>query len=97
MPAGRKKQIDMTYVERLHARAKDKEAIYIACEDLNFAWIKAEIATVKMAWNAGKPIWEIASLVRRPEEEVAILIIDLNGKRELGPRPGGVFGCVKSI
>ena len=88
------KQKNQVYVERLHA--KGKEQLYIACEELNFAWLKSEVAAVKMAWNAGKPIWEIAALVRRSEEEVAILIIDLTNRNQLQLRPGGILGTGKA-
>lgn len=84
------RQSDQIYIERIHAKAK--EPMYIACQDWNFAWLKSEVARVKLSWKAGRPIWEIAAQVRRPQEEVVILILDLIVRRELENRPGGVFG-----
>lgn len=86
----KKKQRDEMHVESIHAKAKER--LYIACLDWNFGWLKSEIARVKLSWKAGRPIWEIAAQVRRPQEEVCILLLDLIVNGELENRPGGVFG-----
>jgi len=69
-----------------------EEPKYIALEDLNFAWLEEEIALVKRMWRAGKPIWDIADALGRPQEEVMVLLIDLAMKNHIKKRAGGIFG-----
>ena len=68
------------------------ESLYIALDELNFAWFQHEIDTVKDMWQQGDDIREIASKVDRLQEEVAILIMDLRMKDEIYVREKGVFG-----
>lgn len=65
---------------------------YIALLDLDFSWNKKQLNRVKVYWEAGYHIAEIAEKVDRIIDEVAILIIDLSRKGEIEERPGGAFG-----
>ena len=65
---------------------------YIALLDLNFGWRPQDVKRVKDAWRAGKPLDEIARMIRRDADEVAILLMDLARKGEIEPRPRGVYG-----
>lgn len=65
---------------------------YIACLDLNFGWRPFDVARVSEAWKAGMHVADIAAMVRRDCDEVAVLCIDLARKGEIEPRPGGVYG-----
>ena len=76
-------------VERRHCGRGEK---YIALDDLNFAWLEDEVATVITMYNAGSPVWEIAEKLGRPQEEVALLLMDLSRKKAIEPRAGGVYG-----
>jgi hypothetical protein len=78
-------------VELKHSR-NHKEPKYIALEDLNFAWLEEEIVTVIQMWSEGRPIWDIADALKRPQEEVLILLIDMGMKGGIKERIGGVFG-----
>lgn len=78
-----------TSVEQRHLGPETK---YIALDDLNFAWIEEEILAVLAAWEAGRPLWEIADQVRRPQEEVMVLLMDLSRKGAVRKRRRGVFG-----
>ena len=76
-------------VERRHCGATE---LYIALDDLNFAWLEDEVATVITMYSAGCPVWEIAEKLGRPQEEVALLIMDLSRKKAIEPRRHGVYG-----
>ena len=78
-------------VELKHCR-NHKEPKYIALEDLNFAWLEEEILLVMRMWNEGRPIWDIADVLKRPQEEVMVLLIDLGMKGGIRKRTGGVYG-----
>lgn len=65
---------------------------YIACFDLDFSWNEQQLNRVKVYWEAGYHIADIAEKADRIIDEVAILIIDLSRKGEIEERPGGVFG-----
>jgi len=43
-------------------------------------------------WNEGRAIWDIADALKRPQEEVLILLIDMSMKGGIKKRIGGVFG-----
>ena len=78
-------------VELKHNRNYE-EPKYIALEDLNFAWLEEEIVTVIQMWNEGRPSWDIADALKRPQEEVLVLLIDMSMKGGIKERIGGVFG-----
>jgi len=78
-------------VELKHNRNYE-EPKYIALEDLNFAWLEEEILLVMRMWNEGRPIWDIADALKRPQEEVLILLVDMSMKGVIRKRTGGVFG-----
>ena len=78
-------------VELRHSR-NHEEPKYIALEDLNFAWLEEEILLVMRMWNEGRAIWDIADALKRPQEEVLILLIDMSMKGGIKERIGGVYG-----
>lgn len=78
-------------IELKHSR-NPEERKYIALLELNFTWLEEEIALVKRMWRAGKPIWDIADALGRPQEEVMVLLIDLAMKNHIKKRAGGIFG-----
>jgi hypothetical protein len=73
-------------------RKKGDKSIYIALEDLNFDWLEEEILLVMRMWNEGRAIWDIADALKRPQEEVIVLLIDMSMKGGIRKRTGGVFG-----
>ena len=54
----------------------------IALDDLNFFWTLTEARKVKQGYRKKLHISEIAKNVNRPQDEVALLIMDL-GRRGL--------------
>jgi hypothetical protein len=82
---------DAQVIELKHSR-NHEEPKYIALEDLNFAWLEEEIVTVIQMWSEGRPIWDIADALKRPQEEVVVLLIDMSMKGGIRKRTGGVFG-----
>ena len=59
-------------------RAVDlRKRLYIAGQDWDFAWTPAELETVRKLREEGTKLWEVARAVRRPDYEVAVLIMDL--------------------
>ncbi len=78
-------------IELKHSR-NPEERKYIALLELNFAWLEEEILLVMRMWNEGRPIWDIADALKRPQEEVMVLLIDLAMKNHIKKRAGGIFG-----
>ena len=78
-------------IELKHSR-NPEERKYIALLELNFAWLEEEILLVMRMWNEGRAIWDIADALKRPQEEVLILLIDMSMKGGIRKRTGGVFG-----
>ncbi len=70
----------------------DGGLFYIALEDSNFAFTETELDTVIELWKAGRPVWDIAEELRRPDTEIAVLIIDLAERGKVKHRAGGVIG-----
>jgi hypothetical protein len=78
-------------IELKHSR-NPEERKYIALLELNFAWLEEEIVTVIQMWSEGRPIWDIADALKRPQEEVMVLLIDMSMKGGIRKRTGGVYG-----
>ena len=66
--------------------------VYIACLDWRFDWEMDEVKVVEKMWKEGKSISDIAKVVKRNTNEVAVLIMDRAAKGKIKKRPGGVFG-----
>lgn len=60
--------------------------LYFACEDLDLTWYAEEVRQVIDWYNSGIDIPEMAVRLRRMDEEVGILIIDLTLKGKIEPR-----------
>lgn len=71
---------------------KKRNTIYIALEDINFDWRDKEVQKVRMMWESDYPIKDIAKKLRRPIDDVAMLIYDQALKRKIKPREGGLMG-----
>ena len=65
---------------------------YIALEDLDFMWSDADVTTVKRKWNDGISLESIAVIVKRPVDEVTLLIMDLVIRKQIKQRRSGAFG-----
>lgn len=53
---------------------------YIPLEDMNFIWKVEHVETVINCYKKGLNIRQIAKIVKRPNDECAILIMDLGRK-----------------
>ena len=85
---GKHKEWNKTARRTLTDKLRPNETLYLACQNMELGWYKEEIDIVNKAWKDGLPLWEIASKLKRPEEEVLILLIDI--KPNL--RKGWVYG-----
>ncbi|MBD7967726.1 helix-turn-helix domain-containing protein [Paenibacillus gallinarum] len=71
---------------------KQRNNIYLACEEMDFTWNEKEIKQVEIMWNKGVEVHSIATEMKRDPDEVVILIIDRAKKGCIGNRPGGLIG-----
>lgn len=55
---------------------------YIPLEDMNFIWKVEQVNKVIECYNLGMNIRQIAKTVKRPNDECAVLIMDL-GRKEV--------------
>ena len=84
-------QIDAAKAD-LRYRFIQQEDVYIAMSEHNFLWLRHEVTEVAQLWRAGEHIADIAGRYGRPQEEVAILIMDLAAQDKVSERAGGVMG-----
>lgn len=66
--------------------------LYTALEDLDFHWDYEQVKEFKQMWNKGFSIMYIAEYFDRPQEEVAVLLLDRSLKGCIKQRKGGLFG-----
>jgi hypothetical protein len=65
---------------------------YVCCEDFNFLWCKTYIDRFKEMWSEGWSLLDIADYFKRKQQDVLFLIVDLDYKNEIKPRPTGIWG-----
>ena len=65
---------------------------YIALEDLNFDWALKDIQKFDHLWNEGKSLQEIARILKRPQDEIVVIILDRARKGKIQKRKNGIFG-----
>ena len=73
-------------------KLRPQEPLYHALEESDLSFYRREVAQVTLDYRAGVSVPEMAVKLRRKQEEVAVLIMDLALKGKIKPRPGGVFG-----
>ena len=56
---------------------------FIVLADLNYYWTNGEAKRVINGYKSGKKIIELSTIVRRPIEEIALLLIDLGKKGKI--------------
>ncbi len=72
-------------------KLRPEAEVYIALEDLDFAWEPNEIETISNMWESGKSILKISEKTEREIDEVALLLMDLARKGKIRERKEGVF------
>lgn len=75
-----------------HYMTNSSRILYTALEDLNFHWDHDQVKEFKQMWKKGFSIQDMAEYFERPEEEIAVLIIDRAMKESIKPRQGGIWG-----
>ncbi len=73
-------------------RAYPKKEVYIALDNLDFYWHQNEIVNFRKMYRDGKSVFTIAEYYDRPQEEIAILMMDQAMKGYIRPRPSGGYG-----
>lgn len=65
---------------------------YIACEQLDYAWSRSDLREIVDMWKLGVPIDYISEHFGRPDEECAIILMDLAMHGIIKYRAGGLLG-----
>lgn len=65
---------------------------YIACDGFDFLWTKDDVRDFQKMWREGDSIQEMSLHFNRPQEEVALLVIDRASRGRIKPRKNGIFG-----
>lgn len=73
-------------IELAHLDYAKRGELYIACADWNFAWLPEELAEFKRLWRQGVKLPELAEQLGRPDYEIALLVMDLAERGEIGGR-----------
>ena len=66
-----------------------RNAIYIACEEMDFIWAESDLMMFRHLWNKGESILDIAAYFKRDPDEVGLLIIDQARQDLIKPRRDG--------
>jgi hypothetical protein len=69
--------------------------MYIACQEFDFSFIPSEVEKVKMLWRYGLSVYNIGVQLKRPAEEIMILLIDLSSQGKIQRRQGGALGNIE--
>ena len=80
------RQIERTYCKR------ERQNLYIACEEYDFTWSEIELAAFRKMWAEGTPLDRIAIALQRHINEVAILVIDQAEQGYIRKREGAAYG-----
>lgn len=78
-------------LERWHM-VNNSRVLYTALEEMNFHWDFDQVKEFKKMWRKGFSLIDIAEYFDRPQEEVAVLLIDQSMKSFVKARKGGLFG-----
>lgn len=78
-------------IERYYLK-KNRNCLYVACEEFDFTWAETEIIAFREMWAKGKPLMQMAIALQRHINEVFILALDQADKELIKTRPGGIFG-----
>lgn len=78
-------------LEKVYLKRK-RNQIYIALEDIDFIWSEKEVQKFKLMWDSDYSAQEIASKLKRPIDDVAMLIYDQALKKKIKPREKGLLG-----
>lgn len=81
----------ITNLEKQYMK-KERNQVYIALEDIDFIWSEKEVKKFRLMWDSDFSIKEIASKLKRPIDDVAMLIYDQALKSKIEPRNGGLMG-----
>lgn len=66
------------------------DELYIACEHLNFDWMKADKNEFIRLWEEEYEFHKIAKFLKRSPQECLLLYIDLTDKNQIKPRKYGI-------
>lgn len=75
------------------AAIEDLYRLEIALEDMNFEWTLVQMRNSLKYWYEGRSIREMSVLLKRPLEELLLLIVDFAKKRILPHRSNGLGPC----
>ncbi len=64
----------------------------IILEDLDFRWHKKAIKDFREMWVAGISIVDMEHKLKRPQDEIALLILHEKRHGKIKDRPGGIYG-----
>lgn len=67
-------------------------SLYIACEDMDFAWKEHQVVLFEEMWARGVPLAEIAKKLRRSVDETLLLALDRARAGTIQKREGGIYG-----
>lgn len=82
----------MNLVKKDMRRAYRKEPTYPMLDKYDISSCRSEDEICCQMYKAGKNIFEICERLRRPQIEVAVMIMDQADKGKLKPRKTGIFG-----
>lgn len=62
------------------------------CEDMDLTTSQQELDDFVFLWEQGHSVKNIATFLKRPTDEILLMIVDQASKEVITARPGGIFG-----
>jgi len=73
-------------------KLRPREALVIAGERWDLSFTRSEVKGLREMWSAGISLPDIAAQMKRQQEEIAVMVMDLAQTALIGSREDGVYG-----
>lgn len=73
-------------------KLRPQERLVIAGEGWDLTFTSAEVKSICAMWSAGISVPDMAAKLKRQQEEIAVMIMDLSQMAVIGLRERGVYG-----
>ncbi|MFC0525804.1 hypothetical protein ACFFGV_19685 [Pontibacillus salicampi] len=67
-------------------------SLYFALENVDLDWKPHELHRFREYWEQGYSIQQISRMLKRPQKDIAAIILDQSLEDQISVRYGGIFG-----
>ena len=77
-------------------KLRPQEPLIIAGEKWDLSFTRGEVKAIREMWSAGISLPDMAAQLRRQQEEIAVMVMELAQNAMIGRREQGVLGGEES-